>query len=77
MNEEIDEEIGMIGESDARLILEVLKNLKPAYGYKQKHKKAIHAIKATVWGFDWENHQKQCNDFLKELRAMQANKVAL
>lgn len=77
MNKELDEEIGMIGESDARLILEVLKNLKPAYGYKKKHKKAVSAIGEIVWTFDWEKHQKECDDFLKEYRAMQASRAAL
>ena len=73
----MNEKFEMISEENARLVLDVLKNLKPAYGYKKKHKNAVSAIKEIVWTFDWEKHQKECDDFLKEFRAMQASKAAL
>jgi len=76
MNKEIDEEIGMIGESDARLILEVLQNLEPSYGYKAKKQKAIKAILETIWGIDWEKREQECTNFLKQWRAEQNKKAA-
>ena len=76
MNQELDDEIGVISESDARLILEVLQNIDPGQGYKAKHKKSIKAILKTIWRIDWEKDVQECDDFLAEWRDSQNKKVA-
>lgn len=58
----------IIDEEEVELMLDLLQNTTPAYGYKEKHRKAVRLMEEKLGQIKWQRRQDEAHEFLIEWR---------